>query len=392
LDRAIRQTRDLDDLLDACRDAGARIIQSQTGTVIDPTDPDSVTLAKIAGVLAEAEIAKMSLRQKRAHKERGENGQWHGGGRAFGYDAKMAAPVPEEAEALNDAMRRILDGESISSIVRRWNAAGLRTATGKEFRAGNVSKMLRRKYLIGVREYDGRDVPASWPGIVEPSLFAAVGRVLEDRTRPGMSSGYQGGRTYALSGVVLCAACGHKMYGRPTRLKSGPAYVCRHGQHTQAPVSAVELAIRVQVVRRLARVDAAGVFVPEDDREAAEARETERVTLEARRDKDLPGAAALGHMTPEQVQESTRVINERLAELEAAAHAETDARLRPARVLRGLVGLSLEDTAAEFDALPVDRQRAVIGVLGTPVLRRAGRGGRQEFNPYRIRFVWTGGA
>jgi len=384
LDRAIRQTRDLDDLLDACRLSGAKIIQSGTGTTIDPTDPDSVTLAKIAGVLAEAEIAKMSIRQRRAHKELAANGGWHGGARAFGYNAAMSEIVPAEADALRDAMRRVMDGESISSITRRWNAAGLRTTQGKEFRANNVGTMLRRRYFTGVREFEGNDVRGTWPAIVDPATHKAACRELD--ARRGKSSGFAG-RKYALSGLLLCSTCGHPMGGRPTRLKSGPAYTCRNGQHTQAPVTAVDGYIREWVIRRLCRVDAAGVFVPEENREAAETRDAERGNLMARRDKDLPAAVALGEMTPAQVKETTRLINERLAALDAEAHADADARRRPSRVLRGLVGMPHAETAAEFDALPMDRQRAVIELLGTPVLRRAGRGGRQEFNPNRLRFV-----
>ena len=87
----------------------------------------------------------------------------------------------------------------------------------------------------------------------------------------------------------------------------------------------------------------------------------------------------------------TATINKRLAKLDALDDAETDAISRPRRVLAGLVGLPLEDTAAAFDALSEDRRRAVIGELGTPVLRRDPAPQRGVFNPRRVLVVWDDG-
>jgi DNA invertase Pin-like site-specific DNA recombinase len=74
LDRVIRQTRELDDLLDACRETGTLILQTGTGTIIDADNPDSVAMAKIQGVLAEAEVAKTSKRVRRATAEKARLG------------------------------------------------------------------------------------------------------------------------------------------------------------------------------------------------------------------------------------------------------------------------------------------------------------------------------
>jgi len=301
----------------------------------------------------------------------------------------MADVNPREAAAYADAFTRILNGESISSIARRWNADGLRTTNGNLFTPTVVSRMLRRRYVLGVRQWEGKDVPATWPAIVDASTFAAVQRRLAANDVPDV----KGGRTYELSGVLLCAECGSRMYGTPTHLKSGPAYVCRNParvrSHGQARTDKVWSVVRAAVIRRLSNVDASGVFVVEADRDAAEARQAERAELEARRDEEIPDAAALGEYTPAQVKRMTATINARLAELAAEDDAETDAVSRPARVLAGLVGLSLEDTAAAFDALPLDRQSAVMAELGTPVLRRDPDRRRGVWNPRRVLIVWN---
>jgi len=388
LDRAIRQTRDLDDLLDACRHAGAKILQSGSGTVIDPNDPDSVTLAKIAGVLAEAEIAKMSIRQRRAHAELKANGGYPGGRRRFGYTPGMKETVPAEAAAIQDAMTRILNGESLSSISRLWNDAGLVSAEGNPFSATTVSHLVRRRDLAKIRAQNGVEVMGNWdaPAIVSAATSSAVIRHLS-ANKPLWGDGPHPGRTHDYSGLVVCGECGTPMYGKPSKLKSGPAFFCRNpartAPHPQAPVRDVETGIRAAVIARLSRVDAAGAFVVEADKAAADARAAERTDLTANRAETVKNV----RLRPGDKADALEAIDTRLAELDAEDTAEADAVARPQRVLDGLVGLPADETAAAFDALPLDRRRNVISVLGTPVLKGANLK-KGVWNPRRLFLVW----
>lgn len=387
-DRLHRQNRELEPFIDAV-ELHAVEIQTVVSGALDLSTPVGRLAARMVGAQAQFESEIKAERLKLMHERKGNAGQFHGGRRRFGYTPDMKETKPEEAEAIRDACARLLDGESIASITRRWNAAGLRTATRKEFRSNNVAKLLRGRHLIAVRRHNGTETPAGWPPILDVATHNAVVRLLSDparRTTPERT----GGRVYALSGVLRCDVCGNGMYGRPTPLKSGPAYVCRNGNHTQAPVEAVEGTVRDAVITLLSRVNAAGVFVPVEDRDAADARQAERVALEARRDVELPEAVADGDLTPAQVKTATAKIDRRLAELTATDNADADARRRPQRVLAGLTGMPYDETAAVFDALPVDRQRAVIGVLGVPSLRRSARkGAGNKWDPRRVVFTWA---
>ena len=62
--------------------------------------------------------------------------------RAFGHTADRAGVVPAEATAIVDAAGRVLAGETLSAIVRDWNARGLTTAAGGPWRVNSLSSLL----------------------------------------------------------------------------------------------------------------------------------------------------------------------------------------------------------------------------------------------------------
>ena len=97
LDRVLRDDAVRVALISACRDNGVVIVQSSTGTVIDPNDPDSVFLATILGAVAVLEIEKMSKRIRAFKEARRDAGLPHGGKRWFGY--QPGNMVEDEIEA-----------------------------------------------------------------------------------------------------------------------------------------------------------------------------------------------------------------------------------------------------------------------------------------------------
>lgn len=383
-DRLTRQPEQGEYLLSACKKSGAQLHTTSAGQIT------SALAFRIELAIAAEESDQKSRRMLDKHRTLIESGGFSGGRRAFGYTERMEGINQAEADALNDAYSRILNGESISSIARLWNRARIKTAAGNDWEASTVSKLLRSRHPLAVRDNNGVDVPASWEAIADPVTHAAVIRRLDARRADNKSAGYSGARTYELSGVVVCAECGRTMNGKPTHMKSGPAYTClsRRG-HGSAPTANVWRIVRRAVCVRLTQLDAAGVFVAEADRDAARERQAERATLNARLEDELPAWLADG-VSPATVAKAEARINARLAELDAADDAETEAISARNRVLAGLVGLPLEDTCAAFDALPLDRQRTVIAELGTPVLRRL-PSRKGVFNPRRVLFVWADG-
>jgi site-specific DNA recombinase len=381
-DRLTRQPEQGEKLLAACREGKAELHTTSAGHHTSPL------MFRIELALAAEESDQKSRRLMDKHRTIATAGGFHGGRRRFGYAPGMRAVVPEERDAIRSAARRILAGESLASICREWNGKGMPTAEGKEWRSTNLGKMMRGPHLAGIRVHNGAATVAAWPAILDRDTHDALVRYLSDperRTRPEK----QAGRVYALSGLVRCGVCGDPCYGKPTKLKAGPAYTCRTNKHVHAPVRDVDGTVRELVVERLTRVDAAGLFVSPANAAEAEARRTERDALEGRR-AELGAAIAAGQLSPALAGQAEAAIADRLAELDADDARADDALARPARVLDGLTGHPYDATAARFDALPADRQRAVVALLGTPTLHKAPRKGvGLTWSPDRITFDWA---
>jgi hypothetical protein len=320
------------------------------------------------------------------HRRIASRGEFHGGRRRFGYDDRMTAINKTEAAAIVDAADRVLQGESLRSITAEWNENGLRTPTGKEWRSPNVGKMLRGAHLAGLRVHHGKTVRATWPAILDADTHESIVRFMADPDRH--NSGFTGAIVHTYSGVLRCAVCDGPAYGRPTTLPSGPAYVCRGSFCVQAPAAEVEAVIRALAVGRLAATDATGVFIGPVDAARANARAAERLALADNRRATVADVL----LAPADKAGSLAAIDARVAELDAEAARDDYAARVPARVLRGLVGVPADVVAQRFDALPEDRQRAVVAVLGTPVLGKASRkGARYVFEPERVTIRWADG-
>ena len=383
-DRLTRQPEQGEALLSACKKGKAELHTTSAGHIT------SALMFRIELALAAEESDQKSRRLMDKHRTIAAAGGFHGGRRRFGYNHNMTAIDPTEAEEIRSAARRVLAGESLAAITRDWNARGILTTGGKEWRAPNLGNMLRGEHLAKIRRYKGARVDASWeaPAILARDTHETLVRFLNNpdrRTSPPRA----GARVYALTGILRCAVCGGPCNGRPTGLKSGPAYQCRNATHVQAPVADVDGTVREIVIERLTAVDAAGLFVDPTDRAAAEARRNERDALAGRR-AELPRLVARGEFPAEMVAATVAEIDDALAEIDAADAADDDARRTPARVLDGLTGAGYAVTAERFDALPADRQRAVVSVLGTPTLAKAPRKGvGLAWDPTRVTFDWA---
>jgi DNA invertase Pin-like site-specific DNA recombinase len=405
-DRLTRQPEQGEALLSACKRGRAELHTTSAGHVT------SALMLRIELAMAAEESDQKSRRMTDKHRTVAKAGGFHGGRRRFGYtdgmtakldDAYVADPSntydgPAEAELIRDAARRALVGESLLSIVRRWNDDGITTPTGKQWRSSNLGKLLRGPHLAGVRVHHGPHnaagecgrecltTAAQWPAVIDADTHESLVRFLGNPDR--ITTGFAGIRKHALSGLLRCGICGGPMFGRNEKLKSGPAYACRTGHHTQAPTARVDATVRAIVVERLANVNASAVFVGPVDAERANARAAERLALADNRRATVRDV----RLDPDDKYDALAAIDARVAELDAEAAAEDDAGRLPLRVLDGLTGVPADVVAERFDALPWDARRAVVAVLGTPVLARASRRGvGLPWEPERVTMRWADG-
>ena len=235
LDRAVRDPRDLEDLIDA-KVLGGFSVRSVTGSLRLDTDSD-VAMARVLVAMANKSSADTARRVARAAKQQALEGAWHGGTVPFGYRADNGTLVvdTEAAALIREAMNRVLAGESLYRVYVDWNERGIRTPRGCAWSDRTLKMVLRNPSIKGVREYrpilaDGSraktsqiQVKAAWPAIVDEDTWQQVCDVLDARKKarhfhqPGCGAAK---RLYPFSGLIRCAKCGQTMIHR------GNVYQC----------------------------------------------------------------------------------------------------------------------------------------------------------------------
>jgi site-specific DNA recombinase len=221
LDRLLRRVMDFEKLWERCEPRKANVATVRDG--IDTTAPMvGVLLPRLMAIFGQLEAEQLSAREVRKHEETARNGGRAGGGhRPFGLTRDWGLLVESEAALVRDAVQRILGGTSMYSIVREWNAAGVRTPTGRQWTVQHLASMLRSPRIAGLREHRGViTAVGSWPAIVDPAAHERLRAILAGRRRQGRPA------RSLLAGLVRCGKCGGSMVTR-RRSRTGVAmYGC----------------------------------------------------------------------------------------------------------------------------------------------------------------------
>lgn len=172
--------------------------------------------------VAQMESENISIRQRAKHAELRRLGKRSGGGtRAFGMNDDWTALVPEEAQLIRDACRRIINGNSLRSIATEWRAAGVVGPSGKPMALSTIRRLLLAERMVGRREDGGS---GGFPAILSDDEHRRVSAALRDPSRRAQEST---ARKHLLSGMLFCGPCGTRMYPHPDkRRKNGLSYVC----------------------------------------------------------------------------------------------------------------------------------------------------------------------
>jgi DNA invertase Pin-like site-specific DNA recombinase len=206
----------------------------EVASVNDPFDtstPIGRAIVQILAVFAELESATISLRVRNAKEHVAfSTGRSHGGGhRRFGYHrlgkdrladdgSTLRCPTcgsddiegicTPEATLLREAANRIVAGETYSTIVREWNAAGVKTVSGRAWALRDLSQLLPSPHLAGLRVHKGDVVgDAAWTAILDRTTYEALKALAERHRRPAPR------RRYLLSGGLV--VCGREGCGKP---------------------------------------------------------------------------------------------------------------------------------------------------------------------------------
>lgn len=222
-DRLARRNWDAARLLKAIEDAPSPVTVIGVADGTDTSGPMGPMFFTFLVIQGNAESGAISTRVRRSHESRAERGKFGGGPRAFGHNADRTELEPVESEAIQDAARRILDGESVNSVLRDWKTRGIKTPRGNDWQHTALVKLLQQPRMAGLRILRGVEGSGSIPPILDRDTWDRLCSLLADPSRrPALPGGQP---RHLLSGLMVCAECGVTMGAKGNGgRKNGPGY------------------------------------------------------------------------------------------------------------------------------------------------------------------------
>ncbi|MDQ6909989.1 MAG: recombinase family protein [Actinomycetota bacterium] len=379
LDRFARQPVDLERAI-RLYDSRPMVFATVQGD-IDLSSPDGRTMARVMVAFANKASMDTSRRVKRKHLELAQLGKPVGGYRPFGFEPDKRTINPVEAEMIRQAARDVLAGVGLHTVVRQWNAQGVRTTAGHLWVKQVLKTMLLSPRMAGYRVYrkgiakDAEGNPVNCvPPLLDKDVWEAVCAVLRDPARSGPHV-HTGGRKYLLSGIVRCSLCSTLMGGNADRKRHTFSYACKNiATCGRVAISGPQMdaLITELILRYLAEREVTTETAPWSG-EAELQQVSSRV-------QELMAAYSEGDLSSDVVFPAVSKLEDRFKRLRAdrtewLRHSNTIAT-RPT------------NAAEAWPNLDTDQRRAVIqSVLHAVVIKRsASRGGR--FDPSRADPVW----
>ena len=380
LDRFARQPSDLERAIVIFEDRPGLVFASVQGDINLQT-PDGKTMARVMVAFANKSSMDTGRRVARKHLENARLGKPVGGYRPFGWQADKATLDTAEAGMVRQAVGLILAGASLRSVVRAWNAAGVPTSAGGQWKLATLRQYLRSPRLVGLRVHrgevllddTGRPVRGLWEPMLDRDTYDRLQLVI---VRPEVRSRVprRNARHYLLTGTVRCGVCNQPMYGN--RYAEGRHYYRCSGEGHTLSVSGhgTDALVRELVLARLSTEDVGS------GPRSVWAGEGELATVE-RKIAELMAAFDAGRLTGD-------LVFPRVAALQ-----EQQAQMRESRAqwLVSTTGPATHPISrAEWDGMSMDLRRGHVERLLSAVLVRPSRQQQNRLDPQRLVPVWRG--
>lgn len=388
LDRLHRHPKELEAFFEVCDAAGIKDLASVTGDV-DLSTHDGRFMARILGAVARKESDDKSRRTKRKHLELAEAGAAVGGGRPFGYETDRKTIRPDEAAMIQEAVDRVLAGDSIRGVCADWNTRGVPTVRGGRWTQTSLRRCLLGYRIAGKRSH-GRNGPVvaegTWPAIIDPDTHERVRSVLLNPSRQA-TAGF-GARKYLLTGFVTCGRCGTRLIAQP-RTDRRRSYTCSSGPGRGGCGGIRILAepledLIVEAVFQRLDTPHLSAAVNEQEREG-EGAEADATAVMSAAEEKLTGLAtdyADDIITRAEWMTARKVVEARLEAARAVL-----ARLRRSEALEDFVGHEGALRTA-WPSLSLDRHRAVLAAVMDRVTIGPAIRGVNKFDPARVDVIW----
>lgn len=392
VDRLTRSPVELEAVIDLADRHGLELA-TVTGDV-DLGTPTGRMVARILGATARQEAEHKAERQRRQRRQAAEAGLPNGGGhRPFGYQDDRVTIEKAEAKVIREITKRVLAGESLSSVCRDLAERGVTTPLGGRWTPTTLRRMLGSARISGRREHRPRASadtgtrpllgeivgPAAWPAIISPEDSDRLRAMLSD---PSRRRNLGNGRSYLLSGILRCGLCGGGLVGRP---RSGvPRYVCPNlpGGSGCGGIATVadkaDILVRDLVLLALADGEITERLRQQDD---VDPDLQSAVDRDVQRLEELAEEWAAGDLTRGEWKAARDVLNARLD-----ANRRELARVSAAAPVAGMAG-SYDDLLRRWDNLNQSQRRALVSA----VLERvdvASANPRKKWDPERFQPVW----
>jgi DNA invertase Pin-like site-specific DNA recombinase len=365
-------------LLELCEQRSVSIFVTTHGRCYDPANGrDRRSLLEDA-VDSEYESSKMSARARRAAAASAALGRPHGRvpygyRRVFDPQTRTLLaqePEPAEAQVVAELYRRLIQGHSMRSIARDFQARGIRTRSGLTWTGQSLRPLALKPVYAALRSHTpgrrGGHPPidldnlyeGQWPPLVSRADWYAVQRLLrapERKThRPGRAK-------HLLSFIAHCGVCGGTL--NVAYRDSGALYTCRTNgcvRITQADLD--ELAEQV-MLGYLARPDVIDTLRAGDEQGETELSHVrdELAVLRARHDQ-LADAVAAGTVSVATLVRAEPTLLAEITKLEAR-----EKELSTPSALRGLIEPGA-DVARRWETVPISTRREIARLLLTPDL------------------------
>lgn len=384
-DRLHRSPKELEHFIDLIEETGAEVHFATSGQ-FDLSTPTGRMIARQVGVLSRYESEHRAERITRAQRQAAEEGRYRGGTtRIFGYQADGYALHVEEAAAIRAAYQSVLAGESLSSILRAWDQAGIRTTNGHKFAHITLRTVLLRPRNYGASIYKGEVVGVGqWEPLVDEATYRQVESILKD---PGRIKNKTNRAKYLMSGVMLCGKCeadGTKgVMGSFVANQGGKNvnyYRCKNCRSNYIKIAETDDFVTQLVVARLTRSDSEVPARLVEVEGPSPELEQEARGLRARL-TELVDMFASGEVTRAQHARASETVKARLKVIEAELASVPG---------RGLVaGLAdAEDVSGAWDALTIAQRKEIVNSLMTVTLEPVGKGYVRRYQPERLRIDW----
>jgi site-specific DNA recombinase len=243
--RLSRNRRDTATLFDMVSDSGI-IVATADGQ--DTTTRAGRLALEIQAMLAREESEETSERVRLENEQAAKAGKPAKTPRAFGYEPGGMVVRESEATVVREAVRRLLAGEPVGSIVRDLRDRGVTGTRGKLFVATSLRNVVTAPRIAAIRMLGKQEVAGTWPEIITIEDWRKVRSLFDQRSdkarkaqgeavyRPGhgRGDGRRYSRDYPYSGLLLCSSCGARLAG------SSGSYRCQQCRKSYIDASSFE--------------------------------------------------------------------------------------------------------------------------------------------------------